>query len=172
MAAPQSRTITWLLAATSVLAVVILARRSSPLFREQARGVTMVRAAQRQLADLRQEDERAACASHLSALGQLLDAYAHRSDNAKRLLPESLQQAVSDGDRGILSCPVGAQPYIYLGKGRDTGTLGSGFVTVYEPITAHEDGAHFLFADRHVEWMDKARAETVIRQLETGHNPP
>ena len=172
MAAPQSRTITWLLAASSVLAVVVLARNGMPLLRAQARGVTMVRASQRQLAEIRQEDERAACASHLAALGQLLDAYAHKPANTKRLLPESLRQAVGDGEAGILSCPVGAQPYVYVGKGRDIATLGSRFVTVYEPITAHEDGAHFLFADRHVEWMDKAKAETVIRQLETGHNPP
>src|SRR5690349_12607765 len=83
MAAPQSRTITWLLAATSALGVVILARNSRPLLRAQARGVAMVRASQRQLADVRQEDERAACESHLAALGQLLDAYAHKPANTK-----------------------------------------------------------------------------------------
>jgi len=172
MATSHSRTITWLLAGVSLLAVVTLARSAMPFFREQARGVKMTRASQQQLADLRQENERAACASHLAALGQLLDAYTHQADNTKRLLPDSLQQAVSDAERDILSCPADSEPYVYVGKNRAIEKVAPNFVTVYEPLSAHGDGAHFLFADRHVEWMDKAKAETVIRQLEDGHNPP
>jgi hypothetical protein len=170
MTTSHVRTITLLVAAVSVLAAVVLARIGVPLFREQARGVAMARAAQQQMADLRQENERAACAAHLATLGQLLDAYVHRSDNTKRLLPDSLQQAVTEGERDTLSCPAGRQPYVYLGKGRRN--LGPDVVTVYEPLTAHGDGAHFLFADRRVEWMDKPKAEGVIRRLQAGQNPP
>lgn len=172
MAPSHARKITWLVASISLLAAVFLARGAVPFFREQARGVAMARAAQHQLEELRQENERAACASNLAALGQLLDAYTRRLDNAKRLLPDSLQQAVTDGERGILNCPAGRQPYVYVGKGRSIGNVGSDFVTVYEPLTAHGDGSHFLFADRRVEWMDKAKAEGVIRRLQAGQNPP
>lgn len=173
MTTTQVRKITVLFALISLLfAAVILFGGAMPYFREQARGVAMARAAQQQMADLRQENERAACASRLATLGQLLDAYTHRADNTGRLLPDSLQQAVTDGKRDILSCPAGEEPYLYAGKGLGIGKVGSHFVTIYEPLKAHGDGAHFLFADRHVEWMDKAKAEGVIQRLQAGQNPP
>lgn len=170
MTSSQVRTIPLLLTGGSILATILLARTAVPFFRDQARGVAMARAAQQQMADLRQQNERAACASRLVALGQLLNAYT-RKPAEKRLLPDSLQ-ALAEGDQSMLRCPAGSQTYIYLGKARDVGKVGRRFVTVYEPLAAHEEGAHFLFVDGHVEWMDKSKAEGVIRQLQAGQNPP
>lgn len=172
MATSPARKITWMFAAVSLLGAVLLARTAVPLLREQARGVAMARAAQQQMTDLRQENERAACAAQLATLGQRLDAYTHKADNAGRRLPDCLQQAVADRERDILTCPVGSEPYVYLAKGRSVDKLGPNFVTVYEPLSAHGDGAHFLFADRRIEWMEKGKAESVMRRLEAGQNPP
>lgn len=53
------------------------------------------------------------------------------------------------------------------------GTANATHVLLYEPLSNHNDtGANFLFADGHVEWLDQHLARKVIRDLQSGKNPP
>jgi prepilin-type processing-associated H-X9-DG protein len=46
-------------------------------------------------------------------------------------------------------------------------------VVAHDNTSFHDDaGAHFLFADGHVEWIGGSKAERMIHRLDEGHNPP
>ena len=54
--------------------------------------------------------------------------------------------------------------YIYLGKGL-TQPVDSGRVIALEPLENHRRGINVVFADAHVEWLDKPEAEALLAKL-------
>jgi prepilin-type processing-associated H-X9-DG protein len=45
-------------------------------------------------------------------------------------------------------------------------------VLLYEPLTEHQEGANFAFADATVQFIPKARAQRIQAELNRGLNPP
>ena len=57
--------------------------------------------------------------------------------------------------------------YVYCGSGVPYSTPGQ-TVLIYEKLTNHSNGINVLYADGHVEWLEGARAEALIRANSTG----
>ena len=62
--------------------------------------------------------------------------------------------------------------YYYLGAGM-TDMVPSDVILLYElPAINNGDGANFLYADGHVDFIDEPQATNIINQLKAGTNPP
>jgi hypothetical protein len=133
------------------------------------------------------------CRSNLRALGQAMLLYAQ--DN-KGQFPQQWSQLITHADVNpeVLICPASsdrpatgstleaiiadfAKPghcsYIYLGAGSSMSSVPKSFVLAYEPLDNHEkEGAHFIFGDASVEWLEAKDAQRLIDQLKSGVNPP
>lgn len=142
----------------------------------------------------REQANRVKCASNLRQLALACEMYANSSkgqfpDKVDRLLVGPMAQELSGS---VFICPStkdtpstasdqqlvtdltsgGHDSYIYAGAGqRDS--AGRSTVLFYEPITNHQSqGANFAFADGHVEFIQRARAQQMINKLQQGQNPP
>lgn len=52
-------------------------------------------------------------------------------------------------------------------------TVSPGRIMLIEPTSNHDgDGMNVLYADDHVDWLEKKEADRVLAQLLIGHNPP
>jgi len=147
-----------------------------------------------QLGQPKERANRVKCASSLRQIGQAILLYA--SDHAGQL-PAGFQQLLTGPDAvdpTVFVCPSsdhdawmgattqqvlavlaqkGHWSYVYLGVGRTLTKLTDDMILVYEDPVNHEgDGANFLFADGHVEWVITAEAKRMIEDLNSGHNPP
>lgn len=65
---------------------------------------------------------------------------------------------------GVLT--PGHLSYVYLGKGL-TNPVASTAVLAYEPMSHHGDGMNVLYGDCHVEWLTRAQALVMLRNLKT-----
>lgn len=62
--------------------------------------------------------------------------------------------------------------YVYIGRGLTIETATAKTVVVYEPLTNHDDdGAHVLFGDGHVDWIDKQSWPKIAATLSPAANP-
>ena len=141
---------------------------------------------------LRERENRVKCQSNLRQIGLGIEVFAN--DNGGRLPgtfgplvisadlnPEvfvcpSSNDAVAKGatvqqSAQMLSMP-GYCTYVYLGAGMKK-PVGAGVVLAYEAVEVHEKwGAHFLFGDGQVKWMEAKEAEGMLKELKAGRNPP
>jgi prepilin-type processing-associated H-X9-DG protein len=74
------------------------------------------------------------------------------------------------------ACPAlkgGASNYVYVAKSiRMNSVPAANYVTIYEPIGNHSRGANIAFLDGHVEMVPTARAQKMIKDVNSGLNPP
>jgi len=147
------------------------------------------------LSKLRERDNRENCAFNLHQIGIALLEYADRNGGA---FPPTLASLITDPHVDFrvraLVCPSttdspapGATPdqqahaiqtepghlsYVYAGKGL-TNQATAATVLAYDNPHNHGDaGIEVLFGDGHVEFLDKARADRMKAELQSGHNPP
>jgi hypothetical protein len=125
---------------------------------------------------------RVKCASNMRLVARALVAYSNTNAGA---FPPDLSYVANDPSLGPdqFVCPssndtpaaglgAGHLSYVYVGKGLKN-TAPSNAVLMYEPMTNHRnDGANFVFADEHVEFMPAAQAQSLIAQVSQGQNPP
>lgn len=135
---------------------------------------------------------RVKCASNLSAIGQAIQMYAngHRGK-----LPDSFVTLRDSEDLApaIFVCPgsadvaaagpttqavanamqkPGTVSYVYLAKGMTSDQLNPDLVLAYEPLANHGSrGMNVLFGDGRVEWIEGARANTLLTQVSSGKRP-
>ena len=124
------------------------------------------------------------CPNNLRTIGQALTLYANNHDHK---YPGDLSALLGeDFSSSFLVCPstndepaIGATTqavladfatpnhcsYIYLGKGLSQ-PLPSDRVMALESLKNHQEkGMNVLFGDMHVEWLDKAHADTLLAKL-------
>jgi prepilin-type processing-associated H-X9-DG protein len=135
----------------------------------------------------RQTANQVKCSSNLKQIGLALAIYANQNGGA---FPDTIEQFVADPAAGLTSavydCPgtpitppatkspqvlAGSGEYVYVGKGL-TNKVGPMTVLAYEPVANHGTGANILYADGSVTFMTEPNAGRIIRQLESGQNPP
>ena len=139
----------------------------------------------------RQTANQAKCASQMRAIASAVLLYGNENGGA---YPESIQQIylTQDVTPEIFVCPssgdtkaTGATPaeiakvltvgghlsYVYLGAGMNQHASAK-TVIAYEPLSNHGTGSHFLFGDGSVQFLLANQAGRMIRQLESGQNPP
>jgi hypothetical protein len=78
---------------------------------------------------------------------------------------------------GSDSVPGAGQRYRYLGKAMplidEKATTPTSQVLAMEPLDAWADGGVFvLFADASLVYANRPQAEAIVRELESGKNPP
>ena len=137
----------------------------------------------------RETANRVKCASNMKQIGQALAIYA---SNNKGAYPPDLVTLLNNTPSlslEVMTCPSsmdtpapnagalnagGHLSYIYLplpslrSVASPTGT-----VVLYEPMTNHSnDGTNMLFADGHVEFVPKAKAQALIAAIQAGQNAP
>jgi hypothetical protein len=126
------------------------------------------------------------CQRNLQTLYLLLLMYSKehgRFPDSLNALLQTSNTVISESD---LACPVAQaipsqdattkparnSAYIYCGSGL-TGDLSPDFIMVYEPAANHGwRGVRFLYADGGINSLNPAKAERVIAEIESGHNPP
>ncbi|MCY2954737.1 MAG: hypothetical protein NTU53_22630 [Planctomycetota bacterium] len=132
------------------------------------------------------------CASNLRQIGQGIMLYAN--DRGGKF-PPRLEVLITDVDLNpeVFVCPAsndkratgpttqamlaelgkkGHCSYVYLGAGMTT-SVPPDTVVAYEILDHHEKARiNVLFGDGHVEWVVKAEAERIIKDLQAGRNPP
>lgn len=127
---------------------------------------------------------RIACQGNLQQIGMGIVMY--RNDNRDYLPPDlnSLNAYVGKGQ--VFRCPAAGSrssgasvsDYIYLGPllSRERGGRirnPSAAVLVYEPLENHDGtGMCVLCADGHTEWLEKARAEKLLAEIDQRQYPP
>jgi hypothetical protein len=129
------------------------------------------------------------CASNLRMIGQACLLYAN--DNRGHY-PLNYAQMVSLTDLpiGSLACQLsddtparsvaelaerGHVSYAYVGAGLTSSTATRDTVVAYERPTNHDDVGlplHVLYGDGRVDRVNKRELERLIRELDSGHNPP
>jgi len=129
----------------------------------------------------RQSQEIGQCQASLRNLSIAILTYS--TDN-KGWMPPTLQALPSAGESMV--CPAGLQrglsensqpagSYIYTaGNLKITQLkLASETVVAYEPLSYHGgSGMHVLYLDGHTRWLKGDKAESMMKELGAGHNPP
>jgi prepilin-type processing-associated H-X9-DG protein len=141
----------------------------------------------------REQANRVKCASNLRMIGQGIMMYANEN---RGQFPDTLERVLTTQDLAPADfvCPAsqdtpapgataqaqaqslskgGHLSYVYVGKGMTSRVLTSPnagrTVLAYEPLTDHRnDGANFLFADGHVEFLPAAQAQQAITRADRG----
>jgi hypothetical protein len=147
----------------------------------------------------REGANRIKCASNLRQIGQSLTIYANTYGG---MLPPSFDELLIEGDitSEVFVCPStthdratgpttrqllqrfnqpGFQSYVYaFPGGAPLSFVTADHVLVYEPLDNHPKkdgkprGANALFGDGTVVTLSEPEARHLIRELESGHNPP
>jgi prepilin-type processing-associated H-X9-DG protein len=142
----------------------------------------------------REPANRIKCASNLRTIGQALFMYSNEPANAGAFPPDLIAVArTQDITADVFVCPSsyddrpdtsdwadkmvpgnGFCSYVYYYDPKQTiRTAPATFVLMYEPLADHDDdGVNFLFADGHVDWLEKKTAAAAIKELEARQNPP
>jgi prepilin-type processing-associated H-X9-DG protein len=135
----------------------------------------------------RETANRVKCASNMKQIGNALLVYSNANrgvfppnlQTLSNALPGALDATVfvcpSSDDTATAGAPVtlgqGTLSYVYV-PGLNIAAP-SNAVLLYEPLTNHtNDGVNILFGDGHVEFVQRARAEPMIKAVEAGTNPP
>jgi hypothetical protein len=137
------------------------------------------------------------CADNLRHIDEALQWYAkdHAGHYPQRLAELLDEPGLLDGDAEVFVAPFtfetratgattrevaadfskpGHCSYIYLGKGLTT-PCPPNTVLLYEPLSNHADnikGIHVLYDGRPVVFLPERDARKLIKELESGHNPP
>lgn len=141
----------------------------------------------------REQANRVKCASNMRQIGLAIMMYSNQERNGA--FPDSFDKVVKAGfvnNGDVFVCPSsndtdagnttqqiiaglhgsGHDSYTYIGSGIDNKADGN-TVVLYEPPGNHRpDGGNFLFADGHVEFLPKPRAQKIIAEIQAGQNPP
>jgi prepilin-type processing-associated H-X9-DG protein len=144
----------------------------------------------------REAANRIKCASNMRQIGLGLKLYANEFGGREYKYPPDLAHVLvsqditadvfvcpsSNDDRMPQGTPVaqyaqllqhgsGCCSYIYVPGLTDSAPADA--VLLYEPIANHDgDGANFLFADGHVDWLTAPMATSFIKQIEQGVKVP
>lgn len=115
------------------------------------------------------------CKSNLKQISMGLIMYSN--ENHGWLPPDlaTLRSKPYGGDSRLFICPAdsSAKPsFQYLGAGERYSTRTQNKILIYEPMKNHSRGFNALFADMGVQWIPDPQAAQVIRELESGQNPP
>jgi hypothetical protein len=130
------------------------------------------------------------CASNLRGIAQACMLYSN--DNHGRY-PRGIAQMLADADLlepEYLACPLsddtpvrtvaelaegGHVSYVYVGSGLTSACATAETVVAYERPTNHDNSGlrlHVLRGDGRIERVSKSELQQIIRELESGHNPP
>lgn len=135
------------------------------------------------------------CAANLRQIGQSLVFYAVKYDAH---YPPTLATLVVHGDMPAAAfvCPSSPQKvalgttleataefiasdptsycsYVYAAAPLSADAVTLQHVLAYEPPAQHGGtGAHFLFGNGSVRWLDQPEADRFVAELSSGHNPP
>jgi len=141
------------------------------------------------LSRARETANRVKCASNMKQIGTALLLYANANSGVYPPDLVTLMNTTPGLSPAMMTCPSsmdtpapnaatlnagGHLSYIYL----PTPSLRAmsspaGTVVLYEPMTNHtDDGTNMLFADGHVEFVPKAKAQALIAAMQAGQNPP
>ncbi len=117
------------------------------------------------------------CEMNMRTLAQVMYIYAqdHEGFAPPTMDREFIRSATTIPIDRVFFCPwKGQANYVYLAPaGKITDMPNSGnTVLVYEPVSNHGDGAAFLLADGHAEYIRSPLADQVIKELGSGANPP
>jgi prepilin-type processing-associated H-X9-DG protein len=123
----------------------------------------------------RETANRVKCASQMRLIGTAINSYQSQHSGQ---YPPNLNALVSSGlitSQGLV-CPsdnnTSGQPSYILMAQTGFVPVSANSVLLYEPITDHTDGANFLYADGHVDFVPRPQADTMISHLQSGMNPP
>jgi len=133
----------------------------------------------------RETANRVKCASNMRQIGTALMIYG--SANGGQYPPDlATLTANTPLTLNTLTCPSsndtpaanagqlgvpGHLSYVYV-PGLTT-SASADAILLYEPLTNHtRDGINILFGDGHVEFLQRAAAEPMIKAVEAGQNPP
>ncbi len=109
------------------------------------------------------------CVINMRFAGGYVSSYANEHEGFAPLNLAQIYQA------RLPNCPKsGLANYVYLppaARLTDISNRGN-TVLMYEPVSNHGDGAGFLMADGHCEYIQSPLADQMIRQLAFGANPP
>jgi prepilin-type processing-associated H-X9-DG protein len=143
----------------------------------------------------REAANRIKCASNMRTIGQALFMYSNKDPRTGAFPPDlaTLAKNTAELTPDVFVCPSsndndasgsnwqqsivpgnGSCSYVYYyDKIKSNSNATADFVVLYDPMKDHDDdGANFLFADGHVDWVPKAKAAAAIKELEARQNPP
>ena len=109
------------------------------------------------------------CVINMRFVGHYVSVYADKHDG---FAPRTLAQIY---EARLPNCPKsGLTNYVYLSPGVKLADISNraSTVLVYEPVSNHGDGASFLMADGHCEYIPTPLADQMIKELGLGANPP
>lgn len=140
----------------------------------------------------REQANRVKCAANMRMLGQAMQMYANSNHGQ---FPDTLQSLVKFDPSlsgAVFICPssnktpstaTSAQTlasdlsggqhlsYVYVGKGLNE-NASAAEVLLYEPLENHQrEGMNALFADGHVEYLNRSEAQTILTQRAAGTFP-
>jgi prepilin-type processing-associated H-X9-DG protein len=140
----------------------------------------------------RETSNRAKCASNLHQIGLAISMYTsdhngvypdsfatimreEQITSAVFVCPSSNDEAASGDTQADVIANMTTPhhcSYVYLGNGLTTATTKDEMVICYEPPENHGgDGMNMLFGDGHAEWIQIARAKTLIAKAQAATQP-
>lgn len=141
------------------------------------------------LSRAREMADRVKCASNMRQLGQAMLMYANANQNQLPDSLKSLAQFDSTLSPAVFVCPSDSKKpaspqslaadlaagrnvsYVYVGKGLSS-SAPPDVVLLYEPLQDHRrEGMNVLFADGHVEFLQRSQAMTILTERAAGTFP-
>jgi prepilin-type processing-associated H-X9-DG protein len=119
--------------------------------------------------EAKREAEKSICSSRLKQIGLAVIMYSN-GNSGKPLPALDVIARAEDLSPDVLKCPIGGDPFVYLGKGMTE--LNATKVLAYEGSERHGLGINFLYADGLVVWRPSEESSLMIQKLESGKNPP
>lgn len=138
------------------------------------------------LSRAREQANRVKCASNLRQIGMAATLYAQDYLSAggpfgpdfdalvsTQSIAKNVFECPSDGGKGTGGLTGSPCSYVWVGANLTTTRSNPTSVLAYEPLSNHGgDGMNVLFADGHVEFINKNTAVNMIRKLQVGQNSP